>query len=469
MKANTVQMSSKPPGPPFPPDSAILGGVPVKSIDDPITSMFLVLFFLCAVGHMSIFIRNKKNGRMFPLSALCFGFCMARITTCTMRLVWSSYSTNVRIAIAAQIFVQVGVIILFLVNLIFTQRIIRASYPHWAWKKWFSVLFIVYFASVIITLIALITVSIQSFYTLNTNTHRIDRVIRLYGALYFAVVAFLPLPILLLKLVIPTRSPVEKFGHGRFRTKIIIVAFASTLLTLGAAFRAGTNYFPRRKESPAWYHSKACFYLFNFTLELVVIVTFLAVRIDKRFIVPDGSRGPGHYVNGSPGTSTADRLPQHSSVTGMNLTSEQSVFYDTQSTMHHRGSETSLIRERQGSGRYSVASKPEIYQMVHVDSGNHITPTPSPQIYEQPPTVMVSSVQSRNQNFKDVPQSKVEPTPVPTSGPLNSPATHLFPPTRPGNRMSRISTTTSTGGETIYDDAKSQFSEPRNEDEHTKK
>jgi hypothetical protein len=399
---------------------------------------------------------------MFPLSALCFGFCMARIVTCTMRLVWSSYSTNIRIAIAAQILVQVGVIILFLVNLIFTQRIIRASYAHWAWKKWFSIVFNTYLATIIITLIALITVSIQSFYTLNTNTRRIDRAIQLYGATYFAVAAFLPLPLLLLKLLIPTKGPVEKFGHGRFRTKIITVTLASTLLTLGAAFRAGTSYLPRSRNRPAWYHSKACFYLFNFTIEFAVIVLYLAMRIDKRFIIPDGSRGPGHYANGVSEASTNHGLQQHSSVTRMNLTSEQNVFYDTQSTIHPPNSESSLIRDRLGSGRYSVSSKPE---MVHFDPGNQTAPTRSSQTSEQPPTTMESIDRSTVPNLKDAPQktgnssSNIGPTPVQTSNPSGLPVMHPFPTPQPSNRISRISTITSIGGETIYDDAKSHFSE----------
>jgi len=52
---------------------------------------------------------------------------------------------------------------------------------------------------------------------------------------------------------------------------------------------------PRPRDNPAWYHSKACFYLFNFTIEWVVVALYAIIRVDKRFIVPNKSKGPGDY------------------------------------------------------------------------------------------------------------------------------------------------------------------------------
>ena len=74
---------------------------------------------------------------------------------------------------------------------------------------------------------------------------------------------------------------------------------------------------PRPREDPAWYQSKACFYIFNFTVEIIgmylaycstltrdqtemliqdlVIFLYIVVRVDKRFWVPNGSHGAGDY------------------------------------------------------------------------------------------------------------------------------------------------------------------------------
>lgn len=317
-------MAQRPQVPPYAPQTALLGGLPTKDLDDTITVVFLMLFILGAITHMTILQLNLRLGRKFLMSSLIFGFCVARITACTMRLVWASHPTDVSVAIAANIFVQAGVIILFIINLLFSQRVIRASYPHWAWKKWFSIIFKVYYATIIIALIALITATVQSSYTLSINTHRIDRDIQLFGATYFAVSAFMPLPILLIKLFIAPKSRVEKFGEGRFRTKIWILVFASSILTIGAIFRITTNYLtPRPRLNPAWYHSKACFYAFNFTIEIIVVALYAAVRVDKRFFIPNGSSGPGDYLRSGSNEKDANIVPH-----GTLCDSDEQVFHD---------------------------------------------------------------------------------------------------------------------------------------------
>ena len=293
---------------PYPPTNASLGGVPTNKLDTPITVVFLVLFIFGAVAHMTILQLNNKRGHKFLMSGLIFGFCMARITTCVMRIVWTERPTRIPIAIAAQIFVAAGVVLLFIVNLIFAQRIIRASHPHSGWHPLFSRAFIVLYGIIVVTLVMVITVVVQSFYTLKENTKRIDRNIQLYGQTLFTIVAFLPFPLVVGGLLIPRATRVEKFGSGRFRDKIRILLVSSAILTLGAAFRVGTNYrTPRPINEPAWYHSKACFYVFNFLLEIIVVVLYIVVRVDRRFHIPNGSKEAGDYSGRNLEKTSAER------------------------------------------------------------------------------------------------------------------------------------------------------------------
>lgn len=281
---------------PYPPTTASLGGVPTTKLDVPITAVFLVLFIIGAVSHMTILQLNLRRGHKFIMSGMMFGFCMARITTCVMRIVWAERPTKIPIAIAAQVFVSAGVVLLFVVNIIFAQRIIRASHPNSGWHPLFSKAFSLIYVLIIITLIMLITAVVQSFYTLNPNTKRIDHDIQLYGQTFYTIIAFLPFPLVLGGLVIPRKTRVEKFGSGRFRAKIFILLLASAVLTLGSAFRTGINYkTPRPRDDPAWYHSKACFYNFNFTVEYFVIILYVVLRVDTRFYVPDGAKRAGDY------------------------------------------------------------------------------------------------------------------------------------------------------------------------------
>ncbi|KAE9377410.1 hypothetical protein N431DRAFT_502064 [Stipitochalara longipes BDJ] len=270
----------------YPPFVAGLGGSPTKDLDDPATAVFLVLFIIGAVSHMTILQVNLRRGKKFIISGLLFGFCMARITTMTMRLVW-----------------------------------FRACHPNLAWARWFSLAFKVYYMSIIAMLIVPIFCTVQSFYTLEHNIRRINRDIQLVGSTYFAVAAFLPIPLVLLRLILPKESCIEEFGEGRFRTKIYILLFSSVILTLGAAFRAGISYVPKPRADPAWYHSKAYFYIFNFTIEIIVVILYAIMRVDKRFHVPNGSHAPGDYSSGN-----KEELERKPSFAERVLKNEEQVF-----------------------------------------------------------------------------------------------------------------------------------------------
>ena len=283
-------------GPPYAQENAALGGLPTLHTDVPITAVFLVLFIIGAVSHMTILQVNQRRGHKFLLSGMTFGFCMARIVTCVMRIVWATRPRNLRIAIAAQVFVAAGVVLLFVINLVFAQRIVRSCHPNSGWHPIFGLGLKAIYVLIVITLIMTIAAVIQQFYTLNSNTIRIDRDIQHYGQTFYAIVSFLPIPLVIFGLAIPRKTRVEKFGSGRFRSKIYILLLATVVLCLGASFRAGTNYAALRPANdPAWYHSKACFYIFNLVVEIFVVYLYVAVRVDKRFWVPNGSHAPGDY------------------------------------------------------------------------------------------------------------------------------------------------------------------------------
>ena len=109
-------------GPPYLPTTAGLGGRPTPSVDDPISGVLLGLFVTGAVLNMTIFQINKRRSHKFILSGLLFGFCMARITANVLRIAWASNLGNASLAIAAGVFVNAGVLLLFVVNIIFAQE-----------------------------------------------------------------------------------------------------------------------------------------------------------------------------------------------------------------------------------------------------------------------------------------------------------------------------------------------------------
>ena len=326
-KAN-IHQAMHPSGPPYQPRGALTGGVPTVGVDIPISAVFIFLFICAAVGHMAIFQLNRRKGHKFLMSGMLFGFCMARIVTMVVRIAWATRPANVRIAIAAQIFTSAGVLLLLVINLVFAQRIIRAAHPHLGWHKAFSLAFKILYALVIAMLAMVITATVQSFYTLNPHTLRIDRDMQLTTGTYFMFIAFLPLPMVVLGLIFHRKTRLEKFGIGRWRTKIGILLASTILLCLGAAFRSGTQWrTPRPRQNPAWYHAKWCYYFFNFVIEAIVIYLYLLVRVDRRFYVPNGSKRAGDYSGRNKAADKEDSLHSEGQFERRIMTEEE-VFDD---------------------------------------------------------------------------------------------------------------------------------------------
>ncbi|KAK1834311.1 hypothetical protein QBC39DRAFT_398082 [Podospora conica] len=288
--------TATPAAPASPPETAILGGVPTIDLDAPICAVFLALFLGGAILNMAIYQINRRHGYKFFFSGLLFGFCMARILALTMRIVWAAYPTNISVAIASQIFTAAGVLLLFVTNLIFTQRILRAYHPFFGWHPLVTRLFHILVALVVAVLLLVISATVQSFFTLDPSARDADRTIQLVAAVFLATVAGLPLPAAAAALVVPRRTRVDRFGEGTFRAKFRLLVTTTALLFAGAAFRAGAAFHPAPLRAPeTWYHSKPAYYLANFGVELAVVYLYALARFDKRFYVPDGSSAPGHY------------------------------------------------------------------------------------------------------------------------------------------------------------------------------
>ncbi|OCK86233.1 hypothetical protein K432DRAFT_110550 [Lepidopterella palustris CBS 459.81] len=293
-----ASQQEKPKGPgPYAPQTASLGGLPSVIPDVPITAVFLLLYVIFGAMHFVMFKENNERGHKFGFSGAMFGFCNIRIATMSLRIAWACHPHNINIGIAAQMLVYVGTVILFIMNWFFAQRIVRAQHPHWGWSTPYRIFHRAALILLIACLLLLIVAALQAFFTLSPSIHHIDRSLQLAGSTYFAAFAFAPIIVVFTSLSIPRRQPVEKFGTGRMRTNITILLLSATVLSLGAAFRAGIAYLPPvpiRSPSP-WYFSRACFYIFDFLVEILVVVFYAWVRFDLRFHIPNGAKGPGSY------------------------------------------------------------------------------------------------------------------------------------------------------------------------------
>ncbi|KAH7139414.1 hypothetical protein B0J11DRAFT_42722 [Dendryphion nanum] len=290
--------------PPYAPRIASLGGLPDVMPDIPITATYLFLYIVFAIIHFKILKTNQKRGHKFAFSGALFGFCKVRIFTMSLRIAWACYDRNINLGIAATIFVYVGTIILYIVNWFFTQRVVRAQHGRWGWSKPYRIFHRAALGCLIACLLMLIVAAIQQFFTVESTVLRIDRTLQLTGQTYFSAFTFAPIILVFLSLTFPRRKT-EKFGAGRFRNNIVILLIGATVLSIGQIFRCVTMWLPpvalrgpRGPQEPPWYFSRTCFYLFNFTTEILVVMFYAIVRVDLRFHILDGSKGPGDYAKG---------------------------------------------------------------------------------------------------------------------------------------------------------------------------
>jgi Protein of unknown function (DUF3112) len=217
---------------------------------------------------------------------------MARSLTCALRISWAYNLDNVQLSIAATIFANAGVLVLFVLLLIFAQRCLRAAFPKFGWNRAVHYVFMVAYIILPCTLVMLIVPSVYTHYTLSVSSLDACRDALLVGATYFSIFSFLPLAITIILAVLPKAANSENFGTGSWAAKLWIVGISSLLLCLGEVFRTAVNYMPERLASdPYSFQGRACFYVFYFTVEIIVVYTFLFTRIDRRFWVPNGSKG----------------------------------------------------------------------------------------------------------------------------------------------------------------------------------
>ncbi|RMD43817.1 hypothetical protein DV735_g1321, partial [Chaetothyriales sp. CBS 134920] len=180
---------------PYAPPTATVGGLPTVGLDVPICAVMMALYLGAAAGHMALFQLNRRRNHFFLLSVLMFGFCMARMMTMVMRIVWACHLFNVKIAMAANIFVSAGVLILFIINVIFSQRILRAAHPYFGWHRAVTAAFNLSYILIVGVLAMTITAGVQSAYTLDPSIRQIDRKLQFAASSYMLFFSFLPIPV----------------------------------------------------------------------------------------------------------------------------------------------------------------------------------------------------------------------------------------------------------------------------------
>lgn len=313
MKIMLQGRQASPPGPPyFSYSIALGGGRPTVNQDIPVCAVLLLIYLAGAVANQSIFQQNRRKGHKFYMSWAMFGFCMARVATMVLRIVWTNQTANARLAIAANIFTNIGILVIYIVLLLLVMRVFRATHPSLGWNKLLRKTVRVSYFLLGGALILTVTFTILTFYTLNPTLRTVALWIQRVAILYMMMFNLMTMVLLLLSWLLPPASDNENFGTGSMESKLIILGVAVFFSVFIAGFRMGVAWSETRLASnPPWYDSKAAFYVIEFGFEVIVLYLLLLTRFDKRFWVPNDSNKPGDYsqidLDGSTPRMTPER------------------------------------------------------------------------------------------------------------------------------------------------------------------
>lgn len=239
-----------------------------------------------------------------------FGFCMARIVSCVLRIAWTTRIENARLAIAASIFLNLGVMIVYAVVLVLASRILRATQPRIGWNPTLRKAIKISYIGIVVVVVLLLSFIIASVETLNQEVRTASLWIQRASNLYLLLLNCIAPIFLLFSCLLPTDPEAENFGSCSMRRKKIILGVASFFSLFISGFRCGTIWAaPRPASDPAWYDHRALFYIVLLGFEIVVIYLFIFTRFDQKFWVPNGSQGPGDYSgrNGKGGRDAAEK------------------------------------------------------------------------------------------------------------------------------------------------------------------
>lgn len=288
------------------PRAATSGGHPNVHQDVPVCAVLIAIFLIGAISNMTIFQRNRRRGHRFFISWALFGFSMARVATFILRLAVANRPTNVSLAIAAGIFTNVGILILYVILLLLALRIFRATHPHLGWNPILRKAIMASYYGVAVALILVVAFTVLTFYTLDQGKRTAALWIQRVAILYLLLFNIAYLVLFLLSVMLPPEQESENFGrYGSMRSKLNILSLAGFATLIIAGFRMGTIWSPPQLASnPPWWDGKVAFYLILFGLEVFVLYFLTFTRIDQRFWVPNGSSKRCSYS----GTSGLDDL-----------------------------------------------------------------------------------------------------------------------------------------------------------------
>ncbi|KAH3688735.1 hypothetical protein WICPIJ_000289 [Wickerhamomyces pijperi] len=327
---------------------SIFGDYPTTKDVAP-SAIFTAIFFLFAIAHAGIWIKNRSLGHKFNISlGLCF-YSLVRALGFLLRIVWAKHTFELNVALVSTIFIVIPTSFLPSLNLILAQRYFTWKHPSYGSHKLFqTVMYIIYFLVFAFILMTIVAAAVQTNYFLSAKHYLMTKqvieasatLVVLYSAAATALVLFAEfVPKTSQDEHIKTFQPkwIKSFSYNywvpknaateaanavpeelRDATRIInstnyhyttineeqeevtekssvlshnssifIVAFTTLALFIADVFRCVSTYIHQTKAAQSWIFEPVVMYVMFGVLETLINLVYIFGRIDLRFYKPD--------------------------------------------------------------------------------------------------------------------------------------------------------------------------------------
>jgi hypothetical protein len=267
------------------------GGIPTDGTDIPASAVLLVVYLALAVVHGYLFfVKSKKT---FIPQAMTMGFCISRVVSMSLRIAWTANVTNKNIAIASNIFLNAGVLLLYIVNMLLTHRFILTIFPNLPTRKTapYNLAFFLYVGSSLPLLILVVVPGVQLFLSSDLSTIHIDRDILRFAQCYLTVFVSAPVIATITSSTIYFFASKKASGlrAGEVSLRAAVLFIAGSLLIWIQAVKILQIFYtatPETAVSPPWFLRRPILYSGFFLPELLVVIIYAVASIRFRYQMP---------------------------------------------------------------------------------------------------------------------------------------------------------------------------------------
>ena len=213
------------------------------------------------------------------------GYAVSCVMACALRICTTILSQNIKILVAYTVFLNIGVVLMFMLNLALARRLMRAKFPTLGVHPGCSLLFWGLCTLCALAIIMALAVIIQACFALDNRIKNIDRVVQLSALTTFAIISFIPLPIVTAALFQPDVI-LRFFAYDRPIARVRLLLIATFTVCLSSSYRCGVTWLdpvPLIHPKPKYMHT-ACFYAFYFMSDFIVIAMHAVTRVDRIYM-----------------------------------------------------------------------------------------------------------------------------------------------------------------------------------------